>query len=308
MTMYAKTGAVVIAMLVAAGCSGSERPAEEDAATASVQGADTAVRRDSAGASGMAGMDHSNMAGMDHGNMPGMQDDSQAAGAQGMAGMDHSNMPGMSSGGGAAGMDHSRMPGMRAGSSAATSMAGMDHSRMGGVAGQTSASASRGGTPAMDHSQMSGMQGMDHSRMQAAGDPSRAAPPAAGRMAEMDHSNMNMPGRTPTIQGMDHANMPGMQPGAAATMPMDDAGMEKLRALVAELVQDSMVQAQIQTDPALRRRWADEGVRRVLLNRPSVQRGGPRPRASAAVIGCQWVRAVPSQPAPADAVVAFVVS
>lgn len=70
------------------------------------------------------------------------------------------------------------------------------------------------------------------------------------------------------MPGMDHTRMPGMQPDALAAIPGDDAGMQKLGALVAALVRDSVVQAQIQADPALRRRWADEGVRRILLNRP----------------------------------------
>jgi hypothetical protein len=130
----------------------------------------------------------------------------------------------------------------------------------------------------MDRSNMPGMQtaggaaadmgGMDHSRMEAAGDRNRAATPAATRMAETDHRSMNMSGQPTTMQGMDHAGMSGMQSGAAAGLPADDAGMEKLRALVAELVQDPVVQARIQADSALRQRWADEGVRRVLLNRP----------------------------------------
>ncbi len=78
----------------------------------------------------------------------------------------------------------------------------------------------------------------------------------------MDHVRMG------GMQGMEHAGMPGMQPDALAGIPADDAGMQKLGALVAKLVRDSVVQAQIQADPALRRRWADEGVRRILLNRP----------------------------------------
>lgn len=262
--MSMKTGTALVAALVVVGCSGgAERPAGEDASTASVQTRDTAGVRDSAG---MAGMDHGSMAGMDHGGMAGMQGDSQTAAGEGMAGMDHSGMAGMSGSGAQAGagvMDHGSMPGMRAGGVSA-SAAEMDHSRMAGMAGHAAPSEARGGTPTMDHSPM---QGMDHSRMQAApSDRSRTNASAAGRMAEMDHGNMNMSGQTRTMPGMDHAGMPGMPPGASVEVT-DDAGMEKLRALVAELVQDPRVQAQIQADTALRRRWADEGVRRVLLNR-----------------------------------------
>lgn len=60
--------------------------------------------------------------------------------------------------------------------------------------------------------------------------------------------------------------MPGMQPDAVAGTPRNDAVMEKLRTLVADLVQDPVVRAEIQEDPALHERWADEGVRRVLVN------------------------------------------
>lgn len=265
--MSMKTGTALIAALVIAGCSGgAERPADENTSTASVQTRDTTGTPDSAG---MAGMDHGNMAGMNHGGMAGTQSDSQTASGAGMAGMDHSRMPGMSGSGvqaGASAMDHSNMPGMKAGGASA-GMAEMDHSRMGGMAGHAAPSEARGESPTMDHSRMAGMQAMDHSRMQAApSDRSRSSASAAGSMAEMDHGNMNMSGQARTAPRMDHAGMPGMQPGAPADMS-NDAGMEKLRALVAELVQDPMVQAQIQADTALRRRWADEGVRRVLLNR-----------------------------------------
>lgn len=142
---------------------------------------------------------------------------------------------------GMAGMDHG-------------SMAGMDHGAMAGSQGDSRTAAGEA------------MAGMDHSRMQTAPSArSRTDASATGRMAEMDHGNMSMSGQTRTMPGMGHAGMPGMRPDAPATMT-HDAGMEKLRALVAELVQDPGVQAQIQADSALRRRWADEGVRRVLLN------------------------------------------
>ncbi len=81
----------------------------------------------------------------------------------------------------------------------------------------------------------------------------------------MDHRRM---------QGMDHSRMAAGTPQDAPRVQADDTGMEKLRVLVAELVQDSVVQARIQRDPELRRRWEDEGVRRVLLN-PAQQPASP---------------------------------
>lgn len=261
MTMSMKTGAALIAALVVAGCSGgAERPADEDTATAAVQTRDTTGMPDSAG---MAGMDHGSM---DHGGMAGRQGDSQAVGGAGMAGMDHAGMPGMSNSGAQAGaeaMDHSNMPGIRAGGASAGT-AGMDHSGMAGMASHATPSEARGGAAAVDHSQMAGMQGMDHSRMQPSpSDRSGTRAPEAGH-TEMGHGTMNVSGEASTMAGMDHASMPHDAPAEAS----NDAGMEKLRALVAELVQDPRVQTQIQSDTALRRRWADEGVRRILLNRP----------------------------------------
>lgn len=265
MIMSMKTGMALIAALAVAGCSGgAERPAGDDAATAALQTRDTTG---TPGSAGMAGMDHGNMAGMDHGGMSGMQGDSQAVGGAGMAGMDHAGMPGMSgpdAQAGAGAVDHSSMPGMRAGDASAGT-AEMDHS---GMAGHAATPEARGGASTVDHSRMAGMQGMDHSPVQPSpSDPSRASASAAGGMAEMDHGDMTMSGQTRTMPGMDHASIPGMR-ASAPTEVTSDAGMEKLRALVTELVQDPRVQAQIQADTALRRRWADEGVRRVLLNRP----------------------------------------
>ena len=267
MTMSMKTGTALIAALVVAGCSGgAERPAGEGAATAAVQTRDTTGTPDSAG---MAGMDHGSMAGMDHGGMAGMQGDSQAVSDAGMAGMDHAGMPGMSGSGapaGAGSVDHSSMPGMRAGGAAAGT-AEMDHSGMAGMAGHAAPSRAQGGAAAVDHSRMAGMQGMDHSRMQPSpSDRSRTSAPEAGHTG-MDHGTTNVTGQAGTMAGMDHAGMPGMRHDAPADANAD-AAMEKLRALVAELVQDPTVQAQIQADTALRRRWADEGVRRIILNRP----------------------------------------
>lgn len=146
-----------------------------------------------------------------------------------------------------------------------------------------------------------GMAGMDHSQMA-----SENARSAAQSMAGMDHSQMNMPSGRPAATsrsaiGMQNHNMPmgnqsqpsardahagmTMTPGMTAQpvspdphagMDMDpvdqpvpdDVAMEKLRALVAELVRDPEVQARIQADPALRALWEDLGVRQYLLKRP----------------------------------------
>jgi hypothetical protein len=131
----------------------------------------------------------------------------------------------------------------------------------------------------MDHSNMPGMQtsgapmaGMDHSAM--AGPPrgGTAAGGAAQGMAEMDHANMPgmqtgnaSPRQSAPMAGMDHSAMPGMQQtsGAAAAA---DPGAEKLRMLVAQLVQDSVVQRRIQQDSALREAWSKPVVRQEVLD------------------------------------------
>lgn len=211
----------------------------------------------------------------------------------GMAGMDHSSMSGAQPG--AAAMTHT-MPAGQSGT-----MTGMDHSQMPSSGAQGSASA------AMDHSRMQAgnarsgsMSGMDHSAMT---QPSRASQSMAG----MDHSKMNMPStqRSATsgsTSGMPNHTMPtrnpaqpsagdphagmvmtpgssaqpsspdphaGMEMGEPAEPPLpDDVAMEKLRALVAELVRDPKVLARIQADPTLRVLWEDPGVRQYLLKRP----------------------------------------
>jgi hypothetical protein len=43
------------------------------------------------------------------------------------------------------------------------------------------------------------------------------------------------------------------------------SGTDKLMALVAELVRDSVVQRRIQRDSVLREQWGDPGVRQVIL-------------------------------------------
>lgn len=149
-----------------------------------------------------------------------------------------------------------------------TGMAGMDHSAMtaGQPAGQGAAA----------------MSGMDHSRM----DMANTRPNASGRAAAaMPDHNMPMGNRSQSSARDPHAGMamtPGLsaqpappEPHAGMNMAEpaeellpDDVGMEKLRALIAELVRDPEVLARIQADPALRELWQDPGVRQYLLKRP----------------------------------------
>ena len=119
------------------------------------------------------------------------------------------------------------------------------------------------------------MAGMDHSAMAAPSAGGSSGQTRAAPMTGMDHSNMPGMGATgaaPAAQdampAMDHSNMPGMQPSSAAAppaAPTRDAGYEKLRNLVAELLEDTTVQRRVQQDPALREAWADPAVRQVIL-------------------------------------------
>ena len=261
--MHARALIGLIVATSLAACSGSQNEAEgkqaaSDTTASAATGHEGHVMGGAAGDSSMAGMDHSQMAGDSAGGMAGMDHSGMnmggaaapAAGA-GMAGMDHSQMymggtsSAPASSGSMAGMDHSNMPGMSAGSSAARAgaqpMAGMDHSNMPGMQptrATTSAARPSTGMAGMDHSNMPGMSG------------NSASPARAPAMAEMDHSSM--PGMS--------ATPPTVARGAV------DPGTQKLDALVAELVRDSVVQRRIQQDPALREAWSDPEVRAEVLN------------------------------------------
>lgn len=179
--------------------------------------------------------------------------------------------------GGMAGMDHSQMgaganPTTPATDSAAGSMAGMDHSQM-AMPGQAPAtSAATGTSRAPAAATGGGMAGMDHSKMQMGGTPAPAAgrgrgtgtgtPAATGGMAGMDHSQMPM--------GTNRAQNAGRAAAPAATAQdrARAAADEKLQLLIAGLVKDSVVRARIQADTALRRRWADTSLRRILISPP----------------------------------------
>lgn len=251
---------VFSAALVVTACSGDSEPD-----TKRPTARDTAAPAHDMSAMTDSSADTTAMAGMDHSQMPGMQSSANSAGMQGgqtggsMAGMDHSQMGKTAAGRQQpmAGMDHSQMRNMPA--RGRQSMAGMDHSQM-------QNNAARGQQP---------MAGMDHSQMQNA--PGTRQQPMAG----MDHSRMNMQPNTGAATQMQHqmpipqaqagrTNPPGgmqMAPPADPPEP-EDAALEKIRAVVAELVRDPRIQARIQSDTALRRLWQDPGVQQYLMKRP----------------------------------------
>jgi hypothetical protein len=235
---------VVIAAVLAAACS-QEKPSGEDTSAR-----DTAPNAGAAhDMSNMpAASDTTDMAGMDHSAMSRAQTEgtTQPMPAAGeMAGMDHSQMRGRNARSGSmAGRDHSAMTRRDAGSH---SMAGMDHSQMNMASAQRSAS-SRSATGLQNHNMPMGNQAQQSAR-----DP---------------HAGMIM---TPGISAQPAPPDPheGMEMEGTGKEPLpDDVAMEKLRALVAELVRDPKVQARIQADPTLRVLWQDPGVRQYLLKRP----------------------------------------
>ncbi len=158
-------------------------------------------------------------------------------------------------------------------------MAGMDHSSMPGMSGSPAPTAS-GGQPAkpadpmagMDHSNMPGM-GASPARKSSGGRTATASVPMAG----MDHSKMDMSGSTsttprrtattpaPAMAGMDHSTMP---MSTARVQPTADPAMQKLQQIVAQLVQDSVVQRRIREDSVLRNRWNDPALKRQIGIRP----------------------------------------
>ena len=187
-----------------------------------------------------------------------MSMDADSSGMAGMAGMDHSKM-------GATGATTPTAD------SAAGSMAGMDHSQM-AMSAQPPATSQATGTKRAPAAAAGGsMAGMDHSQMQMGGAPAPAAgrgrgtgtPAATGGMAGMDHSQMPMGTNRPQAAAGGNT-----APRVTAQDQARAAADDKLQQLIAGLVKDSVVRARIQADTALRRRWADTSLRRILINPP----------------------------------------
>jgi hypothetical protein len=163
-------------------------------------------------------------------------------------------------------VDHSAMamPGDTgmdmAGSSKPADMAGMDHSTMAmpapGVAGR--ASSARGSAPvgsrAGNNSGMVGMGAMDHSGMD--------MPPPGPQTRRSSGAGVAAAPRMPGTPAMAHGGM--SMPGSAQ-MPPADSALEKLQRMVQLLTRDPLVRQRIQVDTALRNRWADPEVRRIIL-------------------------------------------
>lgn len=185
--------------------------------------------------------------------------------------------------------DMSAMPDTTPDTSAMGEMAQMGEMQHGQMAGMRDVNTKQGGgggsMGGMDHSKMQqntavrgqpSMPGMNHPKM------SRNAPGTKQQpMAGMDHPAMNMHPATGGSMQMQHQMpMHEMRPGQAnppAGMQMpppeqlaapDDAAMEKLRAIVAELLRDPKILARIEADTALKRRWQDPRIQQYLMKRP----------------------------------------
>lgn len=59
-----------------------------------------------------------------------------------------------------------------------------------------------------------------------------------------------------------------MPMGKKTAQPTADPVMEKLQMIVAQLVQDSVVQRRIREDSVLRNRWNDPAIKRTIGARP----------------------------------------
>jgi hypothetical protein len=90
--------------------------------------------------------------------------------------------------------------------------------------------------------------------------------PRGMSMAGMDHGNM--PGMQPGTQGLQHGQMPGMQPGQPmddANMPgmqhggmqMDGAMMQRMMEMHMRMMADPVIRERIATDPVLQRMMRD---------------------------------------------------
>ncbi|HEV7589209.1 MAG TPA: hypothetical protein VGO40_13925 [Longimicrobium sp.] len=283
--MHTKLVTTMAAAVVLAGCGRPEAPAgrtassspPQDTAPTSVPAAHDMSGMQDSTMSAMPGMSHAAAGDSGH---TGMQMPATSAGSGASMGeMNHSAMEGMGhgaagggsrSGGGMAGMDHSKMLGMSHGAGARTNpdhqrMAGMDHSGMAGMSRPSAAGRTAAGMGGMSHEGMggmsggaaraggehAGMQGMDHS----------AAPAGAAHQAHAATSG--------DMGAMNHAGMqPGMSMEAGPAHAAADPGTAKLLELGEALVRDTAVQRRIREDPALRTRWSDPDVRRVIEGRP----------------------------------------
>jgi hypothetical protein len=222
--------ALAVSCFVAVACSKTDRETTAADDTKPARSAPAAQKGDTSG--GMAGMDHSTM---DMSSSPSAAPQpTGAASAGGMSGMDHSTMPMPPAAPGASPVQPR--------STGAPAMQGMDHSTMNMPAPSSPrAPGSARSTGAA--------QAMDHSGMNMPAPTSRAAAPASSPMAGMDHSGMNM--------GAAGSPPPAGQPA--------DPGSQKLQRLLATLMQDPIVRQRIQVDTALRNRWYDADVRRIVV-------------------------------------------
>ena len=158
--------------------------------------------------------------------------------------------------------------------------------------------AAEGGMAGMDHGDMPGMSttaavdvsGLDADalamlvqRMMA--DPvirERVATDPAIRQLLGDTAGVGRNAAAADMSGMDHANMPGMSPAAAANPPAGPPMTEARRQAIdfaVQLLSDPAVEARVQSDPELRKLWSDPDVQRRLaeLRRTPPARSGAQP-------------------------------
>lgn len=161
-----------------------------------------------------------------------------------------------------------------AGSSGA--MAGMDHGKRAGAASSASNGAPGHGA---GHSTHSPSGGGDAAAGTQAGDPhaamghSRPATPgapaaSAGSHVGMTHATPAHRGSGRTKEPVDHSQMAGMDHDRPIGSQVDTPATTKLRALVAELLEDPAVRERIRSDSALSDRWRKEEVRQRLVSPP----------------------------------------
>lgn len=264
---------LVLAIAVVGGCSGESPEANERAEQVQADtGAATAAANPHTGhvmgdtASGVTNVTDA-MAGMDHesaapaGPAAHARNVGAHGGADGAADGQHSGVATGDAAASAGEIDHSRHA--AATPSPEGQSAAQSHAIMGHV--QPAATSGRGSVPA-DHSQhaqvavpagQSPTPGTEHSQHAAGSSGANAARTPAPAHQGMDHS------RATPDPHVGHAQAQGTAPATAGAAP----GMDKLMTLVAELVQDSVVQRRIEQDSILRGQWEDPGVRQIILRR-----------------------------------------
>ena len=250
--------ALLFAMVTAAGCGGDPPEAERSGRLATADTATVAAASDSHAGHAIGGSAAESTEGLGQ------------ASASAAAGGAHTDHAGTAADGAPAGAHATGAEGTAGPAVAHGAHAVPEASPVGAVAAAHAAHAVSGAREA-------GAAAAVHAGhpMTAAAGGALAAQSAGGGAVPTDGVNHGAHATAAAVAGapgVDHSERGMAAPGTPAARERvslpdtgPDAGMEKLLALVAGLVRDTLVQREIENDPALRTLWEDPRVRRVVI-------------------------------------------